>query len=386
MSQDAIIVLFALLRSAVLGKKLSEDEQEMYSSEQLVDLVQLSQRHSLAHLLVLGLKQNDLIMPEDAEIENFIFHAAMRHEKLNRAYQQLFLALEQAQIPFVPLKGIVLCQYYPEPWMRTSCDIDVLIKEQDIEKAKHVLIHEGGYVYYGTGSHDISLLSPENIHVELHYNLIEDGCANAASGILKNVWDTANRHDTYGCCYEMPDEYFYFYHIAHMAKHFENGGCGIRPFVDAWILNHRIDFDKNKRNRLLENGGLLTFAKQIEQLSEIWFGNATHTPTTRRIQEYILHGGVYGSNDNRVKVQQQKRGGKFRYAASKVFIAYDEIKYHYPILEKHRWLIPLMEVRRWCKLIFCGHLKRTVRELKYNGSVSKKEAKAAQKLLKSMGL
>ena len=59
------------------------------------------------------------------------------------------------------------------------------------------------------------------------------------------------------------------------------------------------------------------------------------------------------------------------YALSKIFIPYDTIKFHYPILQKYRFLTPIMEVRRWGKLIFCGHLKRTVKELKFNVNISK---------------
>ena len=75
-----------------------------------------------------------------------------------------------------------------------------------------------------------------------------------------------------------------------------------------------------------------------------------------------------------------------KYAFSKIFIPYDIIKFHYPILQKHRWLTPIMEVRRWGKLIFCGHLKRIVKELKYNNTISEDDAAEAKTLLKNVGL
>ena len=171
-----------------------------------------------------------------------------------------------------------------------------------------------------------------------------------------------------------------------MAKHFENGGCGIRPFLDVWVLNHRVPFDREKRGRLLADGGLSAFAEQAGLLSEIWFGEAEHTELTRKMQTYILRGGLYGADENRIAVQQQKRGGKIGYALSKIFIPYDTIRFHYPILERHRWLTPAMEVRRWGKLIFCGHLRRTARELRYSGSISKDMAESTRAFLKELGL
>ena len=171
-----------------------------------------------------------------------------------------------------------------------------------------------------------------------------------------------------------------------MAKHFEGGGCGIRPFIDLLVLNNQVEFDKEKRQSLLEEGGLSKFGSQVELLSEIWFGNAEHTEITGQIQDYILKGGVYGTNENRIAVQQQKQGGKFKYALSKIFLPYDVIKFHYPVLEKHKWLMPFMQVRRWCKLIFCGHLKRATHELKYNSALTKDAAEEAKTLLKNIGL
>ena len=104
------------------------------------------------------------------------------------------------------------------------------------------------------------------------------------------------------------------------------------------------------------------------------------------MEDYILRGGVYGNNENRVTVQQQKKGGRIKYAMSKIFIPYDVIKFHYPILQKHRWLTPFMEVRRWLKLIFCGHAKRTLKELKYNQTISTDIADVTQKFLTDIGL
>jgi hypothetical protein len=85
-------------------------------------------------------------------------------------------------------------------------------------------------------------------------------------------------------------------------------------------------------------------------------------------------------------VQQQKKGGRLKYALSKIFIPYDVIKFHYPIVQKHRWLTPIMEVRRWFKLIFCGHLKKTAKELKYNSGISNDDAANTRNFLRDIGL
>lgn len=386
MDQRTIQILFALLRSAIRGTKLTESERNSYSADMLQDLLKISVKHDVAHLLVLGLKQNELIPKEHDDIEKYILKAVYRYERIRYEYDNLCSALEKAQIPFLPLKGSVIRKYYPEAWMRTSCDIDILVNVNDVERTKNLLVEVYGYKYDGKGSHDISLFAPANIHVELHYDLVEDGIANESANVLKNVWNYATVREGFCYWYEMPDEMFYFYHVAHMAKHFENGGCGIRPFIDLRISDTISETNDHKRDTLLKKGMLLRFADVSRKLSRVWFASENYDLISRQMEDYILRGGVYGNNENRIIVQQQKKGGRIKYALSKIFVPYDVIKFHYPILQKYRWLTPFMEVRRWCKLIFCGHLKRTTQELSYNVRVSNDDATYTQKFLTDIGL
>ncbi len=386
MSDKTSKIMFALLSSNICGTLLSDEEKSLYDTEMLPQLTKIAKQHDVLHLLALGLKNNDLLDENAGQLETEIFKAVYRYEMLQYEYENLCAALEKAQIRFLPLKGSVIRKLYPEPWMRTSCDIDILVREEDLDRAKSILIEEYGYTFEGKGSHDVSLFAPTKIHVELHYDLVEEGLAKESSEVLKAVWESARAREGFEYWFEMPDEMFYFYHIAHMAKHFENGGCGVRTFLDLWILDHKVSFDKDKRNSLLAKGKLLTFAQRSELLSEIWFGNAEHTDITQQMQNYILRGGVYGTNENRIAVQQQKQGGRLGYVLSKIFLPYDVIKFHYPILQKHRWLTPFMQVRRWCKLIFCGHLRRTTRELQYNNDISKEEAANTRAFLENIGL
>lgn len=230
------------------------------------------------------------------------------------------------------------------------------------------------------------MFSESGVHLELHYSLIEDDCVGHAETILQSVWkNVVQSHSTME--YAMTDDMFYYYHVAHMAKHFVGtGGCGIRPFLDIWILNHRVDFDRKRRELLLEMGGLLVLAKAAESLSEAWFGNGEHTDITRQMQDYLLHGGVYGTTKNRVAVQQAKRGGKFRYAVSRIWLPYDTLRFHYPSLEGKKVLLPLYEVRRWRKLLFCGRAKRSVNELKMNSATTKEEQAKTKEMLSELGI
>ena len=67
-------------------------------------------------------------------------------------------------------------------------------------------------------------------------------------------------------------------------------------------------------------------------------------------------------------------------------LPYDIIKFHYPVLQKHRWFTPFYEVRRWFKLLFGGGAKRSISTLKKNGAISAEEARNNAMLLDNLGL
>ncbi len=386
MRDDMNIILFALLRSAVGGKALLETEKSLYTQDMPKRLTAVSNKHDMTHLLAWGLQKNQLLTEKDGIMSNAIMKAVYRYEQLNYELEQLCGNLESAEIDFMPLKGSVIRKYYPEAWMRTSCDIDILVHEKDLDRAVEYLVGNCGYTYEGKGAHDVSLRLNEMIHLELHYTLIGEGWAGSSCEILSDIWDVSVLKTGKAYWYEMTDEMFYFYHIAHMAKHFEQGGCGIKPFVDLWILDGIEGADMSARDELLKKGGLLKFAFAARRLCKMWFGEGEVDPISLQMEDYILRGGVYGNSENRIAVLQQKEGGRLKYALSKIFIPYDTIKFHYPILQKHRWLTPFMEVRRWCKLIFCGHLKRSVKELQYNQNISADKAAKTREFLSNIGL
>ena len=379
-------LFFHLIASAVSGCPLSAKEGALYDSAMLPEMTALARYHDLTHLLALGLRNNGLLTLENGELEKEIFHAAFRFEQLNYELTSICRTLERAQVPFIPLKGSVLRQYYPEPWMRTSCDIDVLVHEEDLDGATSALADALNYRIGEKSAHDIQIFTPSGQHIELHFNLIEDHRIKGASAILNRVWDAAVPCGGWTYQYEMPDELFYFYHIAHMAKHVENGGCGIRPFLDIWVLTHRVPHDRDRRERLLTDGGLSVFAGQAERLAEIWFGTGMHDDTTRCLEQYILSGGVYGNLVNQISVQQIKQGGRLRYACSQIWLPYEALKWAYPSLERKPQLLALYELRRWGRLLFIDGIGRGLSKLRLNSSISNECTANVRELLSALGL
>lgn len=386
MEQNTLVLLFALLRTGICGGELTAQERSLYTPERFRDMMKIAQRHDITPILACALKKSGLAKQEEGEIDKCILKAVYRYERMRYAYEEICNVLEEAQIPFLPLKGSVIRDYYPEPWMRTSCDIDILVHLEDWEKARTYLQQQRNYVEIFRSTHDVSLETPNGIHVELHYDLMEEGVANNVGELLRTVWGYATPRENSGYWYEMTDAYFYFYHIAHMAKHFEVGGCGIRPFLDLWILDHKKDADIPARNALLEQGKLLPFADGTRRLSEVWLAGGEQDALTRQMENYLLRGGTYGSAENRVVLQQKKQGGRLGYLLSRIFAPYAILKRYYPILEKYPWLMPAMQVRRWLMLLRPDVARRTRRELLTNSTLDKGRAEDMHALLVELGL
>lgn len=380
-------MLFALLRAAVRGCPVDDDIKAACTPEILDAVCILADKHDLAHLV--GQGASKLSLPESAALQKCkekAMQALYRYVQLNYEYESICKTLEEAKIPFIPLKGSVLRAFYPQEWMRTSCDIDILVQEESLEAAAQTLAQTLSYRLGEKCGHDMSLYSASGVHLELHFTVIEDERLPQTQKVLCRFWDSSFPVKEGAFCRAVPDEMFYFYHIAHMAKHMKNGGCGIRPFLDIWVLNNRVACDANARNKLLEEGGMLTFAGAAETLADVWFSGCEETPESVCFGRFILDGGVYGSLENRVTLRQTKRGSKGKYLLSRIFVSHSILKQYFPVLERHKWLMPLYQVVRWFKLLFGGKLKTSVREVKVNASLSPEEIKTTRDMLDYLGL
>ena len=378
-------ILFSIIRNVVCGEPLSQSVQDACTPEVLESLYSLAKKHDLAHLIACGLEKFD--KPDSEIISKFQDakkRAVMRYLRSEYELNRIGHVLENNRIQHIPLKGAVLREYYPEQWMRTSGDLDILVHENEVEQASGVLETTLRYTRIKKGDHDISLRSSSGLLIELHYLAIDEGRFPHAQRILSRIWDDSIA--TSGFRRNLPDELFYFYHIAHMAKHIENGGCGIRPFLDLWILNHKMHFDVQNRRKLLEGGMLVPFAEAAEKLSEVWFSQMKMDPLSQHFEDYVLRGGTHGILENQIGVYQTKLGSKIRYALQKIFLPYDTLKYHYPILQKHKFLTPIFEVIRWLKLLFKGGIKRSAREMQMNVSMTGERMTEIQQLLLYLGL
>ena len=378
---EAMQLLLELIRVAVCGQEPTEALKQACTPEALEAVYSIGADHDLAHLVGQGAAKLQLSDSEALrKCKKAAMEALVRQTRQEIAYQTACKILEQGKIPFLPLKGSVLRRWYPEAWMRTSCDMDILVPETDVPGARD-LLEKANWRYVWRSSHDISLFSPEGVHLELHHTTLEDCVSQAGAVVMAEIWQDAKPLPGKQYHMEISDGLFYYYHMAHMAKHVLTGGCGIRSFLDVWILNHRVEFDPKVRADLLDRGGLTAFGKAAEKLAEIWFSGAPMDEMSKGFQAFICNGGTYGNLENQVNLNQAKKGSKLRFIWERIFLPYSFLKYSYPVLQKHKWLTPVFWVVRWFRLLFGGKLANSVAELKKTTAVTADMQKEACALL-----
>ena len=381
-------IFFSVLNAGLEGRELDGGTAEAITPDILRKLYSLAKHHDMAHIVAKPLLSLKLEGCEEikAKLSKQELLAVFRHEQLRYELERIKETLEKAGIDFIALKGSRIRDLYREPYFRTSCDIDVLVHEEELDGAIASLT-DAGYTVKGEKSyHDISLFSEGGVHLELHFNICEK--QESLDRLLSRAWDFAERageSETHEFIFS--DEFFIFHLVAHAAYHFTAGGCGVKPLMDIWTLDKKLDYDKEKVRELCAECGIEKFYDALCRLSRVWFDREESDALLENMEDYILKAGVYGNTENKVAVAQNRgKGGKLGYLFRRIFIPYDDLKYYYPVLQKHKWLLPVMEVRRWFRLVFCGGFKKSVKELKTGVSMSDQRSASIEGLMKELKL
>ena len=378
--------LFAeLIKYKICEDGNSKLDKSSITPEAAERLFKLSDAHDLSHVVGQALFDLGADM-EDTVRESFkksVSLAMYRYLQIKREIAALEEFFEDEKIDYSLLKGSVIRNYYSEPWLRTSCDIDVLIRSCDVERAVSALKNELGYKFDARASHDVSFFSPSGIHVELHFCLIENG---KSAEFFSDVWSSDLITKSTDYRYDFTSEALLAYHIAHAAKHFGGGGCGVRPLMDLYVLKTRMSYDESKFVEMMSACGLLEFYKTFRHLSRVWFDDAEHTELSRDTELYLLGGGVYGSIENRVAIRERQSGGRIKYLLGRLFLPMPMLRRTYPVLEKHPFLAPFCQARRWFTFLFKRNKRAVLSEIGYTARVSDEKKEKLAHLMAELEL
>lgn len=387
--EKTVKLLFSLINHSLLGRPLSEEDKKPLNEEELSRLYALADKHDLAHLAGDALYKHQLLPKGSAAAARFQqaqVIALYRYTQMEHERKGIYRIFEEEKIPFVPLKGIIIRPLYPEPHLRTSCDIDILVHKEDLDRAVAALKRHLGYRLPEDAEtfHDISLFSPSGVHLELHFTIEND--QPFIDRLLSQVWEYCAPVAEGSFEYRQSNEFFMFHQVAHMVSHFLNGGCGIRPVADLALLRRRMTYDEATVVGMCDVCDIGIFYGHIKRLCDVWFGEAKQDTVTEKMQNFILHGGVYGNSDNSLSIKRSRKKSQGAYLLSRIFMPYRLLKTKYPVLKRHKWLYPAMTVRRWFELLSPAKRRRAVREMQKSGGVTQAEHNETAAFLAELGL
>ncbi len=376
-------VFLALLREELTGEICGELPRDVDYKELYI----LCRQQNLTHIISNALQKKNVLagldklggLYWDSQMSSY-YHGA----KLEYEWNQFAGLLEQLQIPYIPLKGAVFEALYPQRNMRISGDVDLLIHPEDLPRLLEMLEAREDYTVGERASHDVTVFTQNKMRIEVHYRLFEYNKDIGAP--LENVWETASPVCSGSLRYRLSGEILLYYHIVHMLKHFLFGGCGVRFFMDLLLLNQKAGADFEKLNLLLEKAKLTAFYTQTSRLAQVWFGNATHNESTVQMEDYILSGGVFGTHDNYLSVEQAQNANLAQSTLRRLFPTVEYMVGEYPVLKKWRILLPICYIRRWIAIGPAKGWKRFRTWLRKNQEIESNQKDKAKDMLRSLGL
>ena len=257
---------------------------------------------------------------------------------------------EQNGIKHMPVKGTVLKSRYPKSDMREMSDADILIDPSDYPKIKETMASLG-YAEQMESDHDFTFTKGK-VTMEMHKYLVSASHKDMFE-YFENVWERAQLVKGKKNRYELLPTENYIYIFMHLAKHYIDGGIGIKHITDMFILRDDA-YDKEYVISSLKKMNLDRFYNNITDLLCVWFDGKEANEITEHISEYIINSGAYGTYENHIISQtaggtsdKNAKNGKLKRYMQLIFPPLANMKYAYPVLKKAPILLPFVWIYRW---------------------------------------
>ena len=361
--------LHEYIRLIALYLDNKEDPSFEVDKDHMSFFYRLSKYHSLKALLYQVLKTTKVNIKEDYlnKLEQDYLFNVRKSLAFEEERKALYQYLDEQEIDYLPLKGIIIREYYPDPNTREFADNDILFGSGD-KKIRDFFVKRGyKSEYFRKSNHDVYLKKPL-FNFEMHRSLFgETGDNEVIVKYFDNYLSKAKVKENRE--YYLSKEDFYIYVSAHSYKHFHQSGCGIRTLVDYYVYLKKEQLDFNYINQELEKIGLLEFSNKISSLSIKLFDQTELNEEEEEMLLFIASSGTYGTLEHSVEKGIEEKG-KFGYFVARVFPPYRFYKSAFPWAYKVPILIPIAWMMRCFRVLF-KNPKKAASEIKLIGQQKK---------------
>lgn len=313
-------------------------------------IYKLSVRNAVQGILYLAVQSGAVTLSAETESKLQKSYRAIlaREATQQEEIEYIRNAFNEENIEFMFLKGTHLKSLYPTPQMRFMVDMDILVKEESMNKGGKLILARGFTQEMNNGK-DIVLVKKPFLTIELHKMLfVEDYFMH---DYFKSVWNRVELVN--GFEYKMPINDLYVYTLAHLAEHYLEAGSCFRPLMDLFLMEEKhgeiLDFDYiNEQFREL---GIEKFAVKIRQLYKCTFDGADYNDDLITMENYIVFGAPVNNAEEVSRVALTKQTKSQRLFNS-LFPSLRHMKLRYSILQKLPFLLPFFWVVRIFEFFF----------------------------------
>ncbi len=340
-------------------------EKDAVDSMDLEGVFSQAEKHLLTAAADFALQKAGV---ENANFTSELMKSVRRRVLFDSERTAILSEFEKAGIWYLPLKGIIIQDLYPEYGMRQMADNDILMDASRAEDVRKIMESRGYETEMFEGiSHDVYHKAPV-LNFEMHRRLFHGIAGEAVRDYYSDVKRLMIKDDDNGYGYHLSNEDFYVYFISHAYKHFINDGTGLRTLLDVYVyLNSFKDLDQRYIDGEFEKLGISGFEKTMRSLSLKLFDavrpeDVVLSESEKDMFDFILLSGKYGNMESRVIGVLGKDGGTFgdkiKYIFKRLSVPlsekntnYESMKVSYPVFYKHRILLPLLPFYRVWKAL-----------------------------------
>lgn len=347
------------------------------------EILRTADFHGMRAIAAAGLYRASLsglqLSPDQiTQSRRYVLSAARRDRLFDAERDEVLSRLEKEKIWYLPLKGILLKTYYPEPYLREMADNDILVDQERAEDVMKIMTSLGYRTdTYGKRHHD-NYEKPPFFNFEMHRRLFDSetplrSIPDYYSDVTKLL--KKDRKNEYG--YHLSDENFYLYMISHEYKHYILFGTGLRSLLDTYVFL-KTHSDRLDWNYIKEESGKLKisgFEERNRSLAMKLFSteeNRELDDDEKEMLFFISESGTYGRQEH-LAIKKIHSSGMFQYVFRRIFLPMESIRRIYPFFYRHRILIPFLPLYR----VF--HLRRRmIAEIGFLRNFEKLEKKHAE--------
>lgn len=274
----------------------------------------------------------------------------LREARFELGGQQIFDAFEKAEIPFLTLKGAILKYYYPNPALRTFTDIDIYVGKE-IDRAEQELF-KLGYEKTGFDEHnDVGYTKKPSLHIELHKDLFPDDYD--FEGYFDEPYQNTELKGGYKYYHVYKTDDFFIHVLCHLYKHFTFGGCGLRQYLDIYVMTQKMKLNMDYIRSELKSFGMDGFLDTTLKLNRFFFDGKKPDDELIEIAEFVFNNSTFGNADNRLVLDYDKGHGEKRtlwgnikYFMERWGLNYSQMKLKYKVLKYLPFLLPFCWIYR----------------------------------------